>query len=82
MIIMCKRNIIIPSPDGKTGKYIPKDYIGTIDKWVTETGYFKELVADGKVVVTESTGDKAIDKAAEAPVIDNTRKAKEKKVRE
>ena len=78
MIIMCKRNVTILSPDGRTGKYIPKDYIGTIDKWVTETKYFKELVSDGKIVITETTKDKVIDKAVEAPVIDNTRKTRKK----
>ena len=46
MVIMSKRNVIIPAPNGETGKYIPKDYIGEIDKWVTETDYFKSLVAE------------------------------------
>lgn len=82
MIIMCKRNVIIPAPDGKTGKYIPKDYIGTIDKWVMETKYFNELVADGKIVVTKSIKEKDIDKAVETPVIDNTRKSAKKKAEE
>lgn len=78
MIIMCKRNVIIPSPDGITGKYIPKDYIGQIDDWVTKTKYFDELVKDGKIVITGSTNDKAIDKAVEKTVIDNTRKTRKK----
>lgn len=78
MIILCKRNVVIPSPDGVTGKYIPKDYIGTIDEWVTKTKYFKELVSDGKIVITETTKDKVIDEAVEAPVIDNTRGTREK----
>lgn len=76
MVIMSKRNVIIPAPNGETGKYIPKDYIGEIDKWVTETDYFKSLVADGKIVISASIKDKDIDKAAEKEVKDNTRRRK------
>lgn len=76
MVIMSKRNVIIPASNGETGKYIPKDYIGEIDKWVTETDYFKSLVADGKIVISASIKDKDIDKAAEKEIKDNTRRRK------
>lgn len=75
MVVLSKRNIIIPAPDGKTKKFIAKDYIGEVEKWVTETNYFKALVKDGKIVVT-STADKELDKAAEKPVTDHTRRKK------
>lgn len=75
MVVLSKRNIIIPAPDGKTKKFITKDYIGEVEKWVTETDYFKALVKDGKIVVT-STADKELDKAAEKPVTDHTRRKK------
>lgn len=76
MVILCKRNVMIPASDKSTYKYIPKNYIGEIDKWVTETPYFGALVADGKIVITQSTKDKIIDKAVEKEVVDNTRKKK------
>ena len=73
MIIFSKRNIIIPSADGKVKRFIPRDYIGKVEDWVTKTDYYKDLVADGKIVETNTTKDKDIDKAAEQPVIDNAK---------
>lgn len=73
MIIFSKRNIIIPSADGKVKRFIPKDYIGKVEDWVTKTDYYKALVADGKIVESNTTKDKDIDKAAEQPVIDNAK---------
>ena len=77
MIILSKRNIIIPSADGKVKRFIPKDYIGKVEDWVTKTDYYKALVADGKIVESNTTKDKDIDKAAEQPVIDNAQETKE-----
>ena len=45
-VIISKRNIIIPSPDGRQAYPIPKDYIGSVPDWVTKTKYFEELVKD------------------------------------
>lgn len=73
MIILSKRNIIIPSADGKVKRFIPKDYIGKVEDWVTKTEYYKALVADGKIVESNTTKDKDIDKAAEQPIVDNAK---------
>ena len=68
MFIMSKRNIIIPSPDGKTSKKLHKGYVGTVEDWVTKTDYFKALVADKKIIITETTKDNELEKAdAEKP---------------
>lgn len=75
MIILSKRNVIIPSDDGSISKSISKGYIGNIEDWVTKTKYFKALVADGKIVITKSIEDKEIDKAVEKPVKDRRRKS-------
>ena len=77
MFIVSKRNIIIPSPDGKERCFIAKDYVGEIPKWVAETEYFKELVTDGKISVSESKDDKSIEKAAEIPVTDHAQENNE-----
>lgn len=74
MIILCKRNVIIPSNDGQVKKFIPKDFIGKIDSWVAKTHYFKDLVKDGKIVVTKDTKERAIDEAVSMPVVDNAQK--------
>lgn len=76
MVILCKRNVIIPSDDRTTQKYIPKDYIGKVEDWVTKTQYFNALVADGKIVITKSTKDSDVDKAVEKPVTDRSRRKK------
>lgn len=61
--IISKRNIIIPSPDGRQAYPIPKDYIGAVPDWVTKTKYFKELVKDGKIAVSSTTKDNALEQA-------------------
>lgn len=71
MIILCKRNVVIPSADGMMHKFIPRDYIGKVDEWVRQSDYYKDLVADGKIVESNTTKDKDLDKAAEQAVIDN-----------
>ena len=62
-VIISKRNIIIPSPDGRQAYPIPKDYIGAVPDWVTKTKYFKELVKDGKIAVSSTTKDNALEQA-------------------
>ena len=62
-VIISKRNIIIPSPDGRQAYPIPKDYIGSVPDWVTKTKYFKELVKDGKIAVSSTTKDSALEQA-------------------
>lgn len=76
MVILCKRNVIIPSDDGKASRFIPKDYIGKVEDWVTKTQYFNALVADGKIVITKTTKDADVDKAVEKPVTDHSRRKK------
>ena len=74
MIILSKRNVIIPSDDGKVKRFIPKDYVGKVEAWVTKTEYFKALVGDGKIVVSDTTKDKDVEKAATKKVVDNAQK--------
>jgi hypothetical protein len=62
-VIISKRNIIIPSPDGRQAYPIPKEYIGSVPDWVTKTKYFKELVKDGKIAVSSTTKDNALEQA-------------------
>ena len=45
----------------------PNGYIGQCPEWVAETRQFKEMVADGMIVATESTKDKDL-ASAEKPV--------------
>lgn len=82
MVIFSKRNIIIPSPDGKIKKFIPKNFVGKVEGWVSSTPYFADLVKDGKIVITESTADKELDKAEEKDVVDHTKDNEEEKSEE
>ena len=43
----------------------PNGYIGQCPEWVTGTRQFKEMVADGMIVATESTKDKDLDSAVD-----------------
>lgn len=71
MIIVSKRNIVIPSDDGKTSYFVPRDYIGKIPDWVTKTRYYGELVKDGKIVVSDTIKDKDVTAAEEKSVTDH-----------
>ena len=68
MFVLCKRNIILPSKDGSKKYQVKKDYIGEIPDWATQTDYFLDLVAAGKITVPASKKDKDTQSAAEKPV--------------
>lgn len=55
--VVSNRNIIIPSPDGKTSCKLPKGYVGPVPDWAAKTAYFKALAADGKIVLSQSKKD-------------------------
>lgn len=74
MFIFSKRNIILPSPDGSQSVRVKQDFVGEIPDWAAETQYFRDLVADGKIVPT-TTRDKDTQSAAEKKV--KTRRGKE-----
>lgn len=52
MFILSKRSLILPSPDGSTSVRVRRDFLGEVPDWAAETEYFRDLVADGKIVPT------------------------------
>ena len=73
MFVLCKRNVIIPAPDGSTAVALRRDVMTDIPEWAAQTNYFQALVRDGKIVPT-GTSDKESQKAAEKKV--RTRRGK------
>lgn len=66
--ILAKRNIILPSQAvGVPAVALKKDVLADVPDWAADTAYFKALVADGKIVVTDRS-DKATQAAAEKTV--------------
>lgn len=63
MTILTKQAVLF-SANGEKFR-APNGYIGQCPDWVAKTRQFKEMVADGMIVATNSTSDKAVDKAAE-----------------
>lgn len=63
MFIVSKRNIILPSKDGKRAFRVDRDYIGEIPEWAADTDYFRALAADGKIGVPEGHSDGALEAA-------------------
>ena len=52
MVVLSKRNIILPGPDGQ--KFLlRKDYVGPVPAWAEGSAYLKALIADEKVVIPE-----------------------------
>lgn len=62
MVIMTKQAVLFM--DHGERFRAPNGYLGTCPDWVAETRQFREMMADGVIVATESTSDKAMDKAA------------------
>ena len=65
MVILTKQAVLFAN-HGETFQ-VPNGYIGKCPDWVTKTRQFKEMVADGMIVATESSKDKDLS-AAEKPV--------------
>lgn len=64
MFIMTKQAVLFHRPDG--AKFAaPNGFMGSAPDWIGETRQFREQVADGKIIVTETTKDKEVQKAAE-----------------
>ena len=83
MFIMTKQAVLFRRPDG--AKFAaPNGFIGPAPDWIGKTRQFREQVADGKIIVTESTKDTVVEKAAaEADkTIKKARVAAEKKAAE
>lgn len=74
MLVLSKRNIIIPAPDGSTVVRLRAGLMETVPDWAVNTEYFKALVADGKVVPS-GRSDKSAQAAFEKKV--KTRRGKE-----
>lgn len=51
MIVVSKRNILLPGPNGEKFQ-MPRDYMGPVPDWAEKSAYFQALVSDGKVIVS------------------------------
>lgn len=74
MLVLSKRNIIIPAPDGSTAVRLRAGLMEIIPDWAANTPYFRALVRDGKIVPSDRS-DKSTQAAAEKKV--RTRRGKE-----
>lgn len=57
MFVVSNRNIVLPSPNGEKFRMV-KGYMGPVPAWAEDSAYLNALVADGKVIVSESGADK------------------------
>lgn len=62
MFVVSKRNIILPGPNSEKF-HMPRDYMGPVPAWAEESAYLKALAEDGKVIISDSGGDKDIEEA-------------------
>lgn len=73
MLVLSKRNIIIPAPDGSTAVRLRAGLMEIVPDWAVKTLYFKALVKDGKIVPS-GRSDKEAQAAADKKV--RTRRGK------
>lgn len=66
VFVMSNRNVVIPSPDGKTSVRLSRGQMGPVPDWAPGTAYFKALAADGKLIVSESKSDRELEKGRKA----------------
>lgn len=66
MLVLSKRNIDLPGPDGAPVR-LRRGELAVVPDWAADTEYFKALVADGKVVPSGKS-DKQTQAAAEKKV--------------
>lgn len=81
MFVVSKRNIIVPNQDRSVEFHIPKDFMGEVPTWVSESPYFKSLVKDGKVIVSKSKKDSDVDAAVKAAAAAKKKTKAEKKTK-
>ena len=74
MLVLSKRNIIIPAPDGSAAVRLAREQLAEVPDWAVKTDYFRALVKDGKIVPTGKS-DKETQAADEKKV--KTRRGKE-----
>lgn len=74
MLVLSKRNIIIPAPDGSASVRLRAGLMETVPDWAAKTPYFRALVRDGKIVPSDRS-DKSAQAASEKKV--KTRRGKE-----
>lgn len=60
MFIVSNRNIILPGPNGERLR-LPRGWIGPLPAWAEKSSYLAALEADGKVILSNSGGDKALE---------------------
>ena len=53
--VMSNCNVIIPSPDRSDSIRLFRGQVGEAPDWAAKTAYFKALVADGKLIVSNGT---------------------------
>ena len=49
MLVLSKRNIVIPAPDGSASVRLRAGLMETVPDWAVKTPYFQALAADGKI---------------------------------
>lgn len=60
MVIMAKQSVLFLHPEDGKNFHAQNGYIGKCPEWVTKTRQFKEMVADGMIVATETSSDKEL----------------------
>lgn len=65
MFILSNRNIVLPTRNGEESHVVSRGFIGEVPDRFCDTPYFESLVKDGKIVLSKSTKDKDVVKAAE-----------------
>ncbi len=85
MFILSNRNIVLSTQNGGETYAVPRGFIGEVPDHFCWSPYFNALVKDGKIVLSATTKDKDVVRAAEdsekvlEEAVKRTRKPKQDK---
>lgn len=75
MFIASKNHIVIPGAKGRDAVRIPRGFVGNVPNWVGGTDYFKALVKDGKISLSEGVRDEKKSRRGHSPKLEEAGKA-------
>lgn len=73
MFVAVKRNVLLPNIDRGRKKFLPVGFVGDLEEDF-DTPYFRALVKDGDIIVTEDHSDKVLVPEMDKPVITRRKK--------
>lgn len=64
MFVVTNQALLFTNKNGEKFR-VPNGFMGSVPEWVAKTRQFAHLVSDGKIVLSQTSSDKDLNKAME-----------------